>query len=68
MSDIQLLTEISSLPANLRQEVFDFVAFLKHKKQQKTTVKKRQFGYAKGYFEMTDDFDKPIIIGTLSTE
>ena len=60
MTDVQLLTEISALPANLRQEVSDFVAFLKYKKQQKTAVKKRQFGYAKGYFEMTEDFDKPL--------
>ena len=60
MSDAQLFTEISSLPANLRQEVSDFVAFLKYKKKQKTAVKKRQFGYAKGFFEMTKDFDKPL--------
>ncbi|MFB2120395.1 DUF2281 domain-containing protein [Parapedobacter sp. 2B3] len=60
MTDVQLLTEISSLPANLRQEVSDFVAFLKYKKQKKTTVKKRQFGYAKGYFKMTEDFDNPL--------
>jgi len=25
-----------------------------------TTVRKRQFGYAKGYFQMTEDFDKPL--------
>ena len=60
MSNTQLLIDISSLPANLRQEVVDFVAFLKHKKTQKNTVKKRQFGYAKGYFKMTEDFDKPL--------
>jgi len=60
MSDVQLFTEISSLPANLKQEVSDFVAFLKYRKKQKTVLKKRQFGYAKGFFEMTEDFDKPL--------
>lgn len=60
MSDTQLFTEISSLPANLRQEVSDFVAFLKYRKKKKKVVKKRQFGYAKGFFEMTEDFDKPL--------
>lgn len=38
VSDVQLFAEISSLPANLRQEVSDFVAFLKYKKKQKTVV------------------------------
>lgn len=60
MSDAQLFTEISSLPANLREEVSDFVAFLKYKKGKKNAIKKRKFGYAKGFFEMTDDFDKPL--------
>ncbi|GGG87777.1 hypothetical protein GCM10007415_22090 [Parapedobacter pyrenivorans] len=36
--DVQLFAEISSLPANLKQEVSDFVAFLKYKKKQKTAV------------------------------
>jgi len=38
ISDVQLFIEISSLPANLKQEVSDFVAFLKYKKKQKTAV------------------------------
>lgn len=59
MTDIQLFMEISSLPANLKQEVSDFVAFLKTKKS-KTAPKNRKFGYAKGFFKMTEDFDKPL--------
>ena len=38
VSDAQLFAEISSLPANLKQEVSDFVAFLKYRKKQKTAV------------------------------
>lgn len=38
ISDVQLFAEISSLPANLKQEVSDFVAFLKYKKRQGTAV------------------------------
>ena len=59
MTDVQLFTEISTLPANLKQEVSDFVAFLKTKKK-KTALKERKFGYAKGFFKMTSDFDKPL--------
>ncbi len=60
MTDTQLFTEISSLPANLKREVSDFVAFLKQKRKKRSIIKKRQFGYAKGFFELTDDFDKPL--------
>ncbi|MBD1420676.1 type II toxin-antitoxin system VapB family antitoxin [Sphingobacterium chuzhouense] len=59
MTDIQLFTDISSLPENLKQEVSDFVAFLKSKNSKKK-LKKREFGYAKGFFTMTEDFDKPL--------
>ncbi|WP_325636771.1 hypothetical protein [Parapedobacter sp.] len=38
VSDAQLFSEISSLPANLKQEVSDFVAFLKYKKGQSTAI------------------------------
>lgn len=62
MTDTQLFAEISSLPANLKREVSDFVAFLKQKRIKKGVIKKRQFGYAKGFFEMTDDFEKPLDI------
>lgn len=59
MTDIQLFTEISSLPDNLKQQVSDFVAFLKNKKGGKS-LKERKFGYARGFFKMTADFEKPL--------
>ncbi len=59
MTDSQLYTEISALPANLKQEVLDFVTSLKIRKK-KPKPKERKFGYAKGFFKMTEDFDKPL--------
>ncbi|TKB99359.1 DUF2281 domain-containing protein [Pedobacter cryotolerans] len=35
MTDLQLYSEISSLPSDLKQEVSDFVAFLKQKSKRK---------------------------------
>ncbi|WP_299569173.1 DUF2281 domain-containing protein [uncultured Pedobacter sp.] len=52
--------EIESLPAHLRQEVADFVAFLKTKTAKKTKLKAREFGYAKGKIRLSDDFDEPL--------
>jgi|GEM_PF-854025 len=34
MTDLQLYSEISSLPSDLKQEVSDFVDFLKHKSKK----------------------------------
>ncbi len=52
--------EIDSLPNALRKEVADFVDFLKTKHKIKSKVKTREFGYAKGKIQMSDDFDKPL--------
>lgn len=61
MTPTQLSAEIAELPANLQEEVQDFVAFLKTKaKKQQLPLKKRQFGAAKGFFVMSDDFDEPL--------
>lgn len=58
-----LIQKLIALPLPLQKEVIDFVAFL-HDKQQKSsslnTVKKPTFGYAKGFFTMSDDFDEPL--------
>lgn len=35
MKDLQLYSDISSLPSNLKEEVSDFVAFLKQKSKHK---------------------------------
>jgi hypothetical protein len=60
MDNVQLYTEISLLPASLKQEVKDFVEFLKTKNNSKTKIKEREFGCAKGLFTMRDDFDEPL--------
>jgi hypothetical protein len=60
MNDIQLLSEISSLPHDLKKEVSDFIEFLKQKSSTKNKLKEREFGYAKGFFKMSHDFDEPL--------
>lgn len=61
MTDIQLYSQISSLPSNMKKQVSDFVASLNEKsKISKQTIKERQFGYAKGFFKMSADFDAPL--------
>ena len=60
MTDFQLYAEFSSLPADLKKEVQDFVAFLKTKAKKESPLKQRQFGAAKGFFKMHADFDEPL--------
>ena len=63
MTDLQLYNELSMLPANLKQEVEDFILFLKSKTQKTESfepLKERQFGIAKGFFKMEKDFDDPL--------
>lgn len=60
MTTTNLQLEINSLPLNLRQEVADFVAFLKTKHQNTPKLKSREFGYARGKIKLSDDFDEPL--------
>jgi hypothetical protein len=60
MTNTALQIEINNLPINLRQEVADFVDFLKTKKVKKTKNKFREFGFAKGKIKLSDDFDEPL--------
>ncbi|MFH1320725.1 MAG: DUF2281 domain-containing protein [Bacteroidota bacterium] len=60
MTDLQLYTEINILPVHLKKEVADFVEFLKQKAKSKKKIRKRKFGYAKGFFKMSEDFDEPL--------
>lgn len=57
-----ILSEISELTDNLKQDVANYVAFLKSKyaskKEQKGT--KRVFGGSKGKYKLADDFDLPL--------
>jgi hypothetical protein len=62
MTNASLKLEIDSLPASLRQEVADFVAFLKMKNQKDIKFKAREFGYAKGKIQLAKDFDEPLDI------
>jgi len=59
MTDAQLYKELSSLPDSLKQEVADFIAFLKQKVQPKEK-KQRTLGLAKGKIVIKDSFDDPI--------
>ena len=60
MSDLELYNEIARLPSSLKKEVSDFVAFLKSKSKSETKIKERKFGYSKGFFKMSEDFDEPL--------
>lgn len=60
MTDLQLYSQISALPADLKKEVSDFVEFLKQKAKPKAKPKERKFGYAKDFFKMGPDFDEPL--------
>lgn len=61
MTDIQLYTKLSSLPTNLKNEVADFIDFMKYKSDKKSfRIKKRLAGQAKGLISMKDNFDDPI--------
>lgn len=60
MNNIQLYTQISSLSADLKKEVSDFVEFLLQKSKKNGQPKERTFGYAKGFFKMSADFDAPL--------
>jgi hypothetical protein len=60
MTNTSLKIEINSLPKNLRDQVADYVEFLKKKSRTKSKLKKREFGYAKGKIILSPDFDEPI--------
>ncbi len=60
MTDAQLFKEILSLPKELKEEVQDFIMFLKTKTKENQRVKHPQFGSAKGFFIVHDDFDEPL--------
>lgn len=60
MSDIQLYSRITALPEDLQRQVADFVEFLESKTGSKVEKKERKFGFAKGFFVMSDDFDEPL--------
>ncbi|WP_435355882.1 type II toxin-antitoxin system VapB family antitoxin [Emticicia sp. SJ17W-69] len=66
MSNAILFEKFSKLPDYLKVEVLDFVEFLEYKKaseiQKKQSDEKKGpvFGYAKGKYVMSADFDEPL--------
>ena len=62
MTNTSLKIEINSLPKSLRDEVADFVEFLKNKSKSRPAIKRREFGYAKGKIKLSKDFDQPLDI------
>jgi len=60
MTNIQLYTHISMLPSSLKEEVKDFVEYLKSKRKSKLIIREREFGCSKGLFKMHPDFDEPL--------
>lgn len=60
MNSLKLYTDFSSLPANLKKQVQDFIDFLKSKENRQNPKKQRMFGAAKGFFKMNDNFDEPL--------
>ena len=60
MTNTSLKMEINSLPKAIREEVADFVEFIKKKTKAKSKLKTREFGFAKGKIKLSSDFDKPL--------
>ena len=61
MTNEQLYKDLSSRPDSLKQEVADFIAFLKQKSQQPKEEKLvRKLDLLKGKVIIHDNFDDPI--------
>jgi len=60
MTNVQLYSQISSLSSDLKQEVSDFIESLKQNKNGGKKINERQFGYAKDFFKIANDFDEPL--------
>jgi hypothetical protein len=60
MSKTSQKIDIDSLPLSLKKEVADFVAFLKMKSKKKSSIKQKEFGYAKGKIQLSKNFDEPL--------
>ena len=60
MTTTSLKIVINSLPKAMREEVYDFVEFLKSKTKTKSKLKSREFGFAKGKIKLAPDFDQPL--------
>lgn len=60
MTDLQLYTKLSGLPIEQKNEVADFIDFIKQKSLKKSlNSRKREAGQAKGLILLKDNFDDP---------
>ena len=60
MDKLSLYSQFNSLPQHLKDEVMDFIEFLKLKSKKTKKTNKREFGCLKGKIEMNSDFEQPL--------
>lgn len=61
MNDIDIYIKVATLPDDLKNEVSNYVDFLKFKTQgEEPTKTDRKAGLAKGLIQMKEDFDAPL--------
>jgi hypothetical protein len=60
MSGLSIYTKFETLPANLKQEVSDYIDFLAQKSSSKNKKIVPRFGSAKGKIKMASDFNAPL--------
>ncbi len=60
MSNVQLFSQISSLPKDLKKEVSDFVAFLKQKSEKGEKIKERQLDIQKAFLKCLMTLTNPL--------
>lgn len=61
LNDQQILDQLKAMPEPIKAEVLHYMDYLLNKHKQQVSQKKRpQFGYAKGDYKTSDDFDEPL--------
>ncbi len=60
MTNLKLYTELSTLPPAQKKEVAAFIQSLKAQEKNGKPLAQRNFGAAKGFFKMSNDFDEPL--------
>jgi hypothetical protein len=61
MTNTSLYTRISSLPQSIQNEIFDYMEFLIQKYNHKRNKVHPKAGCMKGTFQMSSDFNEPLI-------
>ena len=60
MQEQLILSQLYTLPENLKTKVLRFILFLKSESNTITEKKQQVFGRSKGRYKMADDFDAPL--------